>query len=573
MTKNKIKKQLKMISLGVLASSFTILSSCRSSSETVAMENGSATVAIKLQGSSFMDEITSGPQASTKGIISSNQEQRKEIILKGNDDYKLVATLTPINNIEPNSAQASSKINPIAATSTNPLANGVKYKVIVYNSNGDYVTEKDYSAGQENTIGPITGLNGGNTYTFIAYSIGSTSELPAIKSSANWNTNPPPVLVDITNMPYPLKTDLMYFKTTMPISGNSMNYLNINLSHKFNQIITTFDSRLTGSLYGNQPYTIDNVTASINTSYDGFILLADGSGIAQGSFSNPQSIIFPNLGSSTVTANPLLVNENALDVGRNKRITIDSVVLNANGTRITHGDLYFDFEIIPGIKYNLNLSFVPNDKYLDYLGVPAVRINGFIWMQQNLGATGTPGTVNAANIGNYYQWGVKTPAANGFSGNGAISGWNSTNNPPDNVWNTGSRQTPIKTANDPCPDGWRIASQREYDRLVENTTYSVIGNTGDTVTNPDVIAGRYASKTKPSVTITFPMAGYRDGQNGSYQKGGSPNVEGQYWGTSDPTQAASFKTQSTTDSFQNGPFTGSANKSGARPIRCVAENL
>ncbi|WBS73145.1 FISUMP domain-containing protein [Elizabethkingia meningoseptica] len=570
MTKNKIKKQLKMISLGVLASSFTILASCRSSSETVGMENGAATVAIKLQGSSFMDEITSGSQASTKGIISSNKEQRKEIILKGNDDYKLVATLTPINNIEPNSAQASSKLNPIAATSTNPLANGVKYKVIVYDSNGDYVAEKDYSAGQENTTGPITGLNGGSTYTFIAYSIGSTTSLPPLYDNGNI-TSGTREIVHIASMPYPLTTDLMFFRTSMQVSGNSMNYLNINLLHKFNQIVTTFDSSLTGSLYGNQPYTIDDISAEIIGSFGGTSLGADGTAITIGDNPFYQKLTFQNLGSSKVTANPILINESMI-IPRYNGIKISSVVLNANGTKITHKDLNFDYFVRPGVKYNLNLSFVPNDKYLDYLGVPAVRINGFIWMQQNLGATGTPGSVNSANIGNYYQWGVKTPAANGFSGNGTISGWNSTNNPPNNVWNTGSRQTPIKTANDPCPDGWRIASQREYDRLVENTTYSVIGNTGDTVTNPDVIAGRYASKTKPSVTITFPMAGYRDGQNGSYQKGGSPNVEGQYWGTSDPTQAASFKTQSTTDSFQNGLFTASANKSGARPIRCVAEN-
>jgi len=36
----------------------------------------------------------------------------------------------------------------------------------------------------------------------------------------------------------------------------------------------------------------------------------------------------------------------------------------------------------------------------------------------------------------------------------------------DNLWNSGTESSPIKTANDPCPAGWRIPTSEELQSLV-----------------------------------------------------------------------------------------------------------
>lgn len=113
----------------------------------------------------------------TAGINGTNSAavQTEEISFNNNNDYKLVAILTPVDNI----SQASSKASAKAATTT-PLPVNTRYKVVVFNNSGNYVTEANYISGQEATATPITGLTGGQSYTFVAYSIGSTTTLPDI---------------------------------------------------------------------------------------------------------------------------------------------------------------------------------------------------------------------------------------------------------------------------------------------------------------------------------------------------------------------------------------------------------
>ncbi|MDV3776945.1 hypothetical protein CMU25_09380 [Elizabethkingia anophelis] len=568
MIKNNIT--YRTIGLSIISSSVLLLSSCRNTSEVVESDKGMATVAIRLQGSYFSDEGSIGNQASisNKPIVPIT-EQKQEIPLKGNDDYKLVATLSPVDNIEALSPQASTKIDPQAATTTKPLTNGIIYKVVVYDNSGNYVTQKDYSSGQENTTGAITGLNGGSTYTFVAYSIGSKTSVPSLNNSINVNSTSNPI-VTLSNMSAPVSEDLMYYTTTMQVSGNSMNYLNINLLHKFSQIVTTLDSSLTGTSYGNSPYSINAVTATIDSNFNNASLFGNGtySSTGSGSGYQTQTLTFSNLNSSTVTANPIYVNNATGTTTGN--FTISSVTLMASGTSITHQNVVFSgLKITPGVKYNLKLSFTPNDKYLTYRGYPAVRINGFVWMQQNLGATGSPGAVNSANIGNYYQWGRKTPVANGSTGSGAISGWDNTTIPANNSWNTGTAVYPVKnTTNDPCPNGWRVATDREYDRLRGNTTYSVVGNTSGTTTDPGLVAGKYASKTTPSVTITFPLAGFRDANDGHFVNGTS-DIEGQYWLGAN---AIMLNVQTKTSPFSTGITAGANVNTRGLPVRCIAES-
>ena len=71
-------------------------------------------------------------------------------------------------------------------------------------------------------------------------------------------------------------------------------------------------------------------------------------------------------------------------------------------------------KIIPGTRYILELSFVPNDRYItNFRGYPAVSINGVIFMRHNLGANISlnPDAPSVNIAGNYYQRGKKNPVA------------------------------------------------------------------------------------------------------------------------------------------------------------------
>ena len=570
-----------------------LLASCRSNGDAISSESkGAATVAIKLNGSSYADEGSLGAQASILKNSSTPITQQTQVIpLKGNADYNIVATLTP--EIETLKAQAS--INPVAVTGpvTTPVVSGTLYKVVVYDNSGNYVKEQNYSAGNE-ASNLITGLNGGSTYTFIAYSLNSSTNLPSVDSSVNVNdtTNP---IVALSNMSTPITADLMYYSSgPIKVSGDSVNYLNINFSHKFSQIITTLDTSLIGTAYGQTAtYTqISSIgTATIDSNYNNASLFGNGTYSSTGSGSNYQTqvLTFPNSGSSTATANPIYINNNTGTTNGN--FSLSSVTILVSGTRITHQNITLNgLKVTSGVKYNLTLKFTPNDKYLTYQGSPAVRINGFVWMLQNLGATSDPTTPSIANVGNYYQYGVKNPVATATN-LGSVSGWNNNIIPASNSWNLGTDfSAPVKNvANDPCPSGWRIPSDREFDRLKDATTYSVNGNISGVTTNPGSVIGAYTSKTNPSIILYFPLAGYRDPNDGHYTSTDGSDLQGYYWTTYAMSNASVYKIESKTNSWGKtfgtdlnpglSPSTtnGSGNvvvtpSTAGMPVRCIADS-
>jgi len=64
------------------------------------------------------------------------------------------------------------------------------------------------------------------------------------------------------------------------------------------------------------------------------------------------------------------------------------------------------------------------------------------------------------------------------------------------LWNDGSKEIPLKTANDPCPDGWRLPTKTEF---------ATLGN-GEWTDSP--VAGRYFGSG--DTLLFLPAAGYRD---------------------------------------------------------------
>ena len=152
--------------------------------------------------------------------------------------------------------------------------------------------------------------------------------------------------------------------------------------------------------------------------------------------------------------------------------------------------------------------------------VPSIRsASNRIWMDRNLGATRVATfATDAAAYGDLYQWGRTTdghqvrtsptaagPVASGSEGNDFVLNgttpydWLSTQ---DN-----SRWEATKTANDPCPSGYRVPTDAEL-------------NTERQLFSPSNAEGAYASELK------LPLAGGRNSSTGALANVGS---RGLYW--------------------------------------------
>ena len=528
-----------------------VIISCRQSDDHITdpgTETGPASVKINLQGSDYNDGGTS-KIAGVNGI-NSVTIQTEEISFNNTNDYKLVATLTPEESSNPRVKTG--------ITGISPLPDGTRYRIAVFDSNGNYITEQIYFTGSESSMPAITGLNGGSTYTFVVYSIGTQIGLPAITFADPGNKT----LATATVNNVSGDNDLMYFSKTMTLTGGNANYLDVILQHKYSQITTTIDSTPTNY------YTIQSITNATITPHSSSATLNLANGSVTRATSSSRTITFSGSG-TTVTAPAIFINTATTATGI---LSIGSAVLRkASGFLVTHENIEFkSLKINPGVKYNLKLSFVPNDRYItSFKGYPAVRINGVIFMRHNLGANISlnPDAPSVNIAGNYYQRGKKNPVATSSTPTGPISGWDSTV-APDNVWNSGTALVPVKTATDPCPTGWRVMSNEERWILVENTTYSYTGNAS--TSNIGSAAAIFTSKFNTNVKITLPFTGYRDGGDGHFTRtatgdGSSPLIDGSYW-HADGRGFSLFNTTGVSS-------WNALNTVAARgfPIRCVAE--
>ncbi|OPC44680.1 hypothetical protein BAY05_12445 [Elizabethkingia anophelis] len=489
--------------------------SCRNASDSVIDVKGTATVKIKLNGDNFEDSGILGSQAAINtGAFSSANENRQEISFKENDDYNLVATLIPLDSNK-NQHQASSIGNSVALTETNSLEKGIKYKVIVYDAKGNYVKEQDYISGQSGQ--DITGLDGGQTYTFVVYSIGSKTDLPSATYIDSSNKKLSTALLDNVSG----DSDLMYFSTSMNVSGNDINYLDITLKHKFSQIITTLDVIPTN-------YIITNIEGVSITTHNNTakMQLSDGNTSSTGTNTGKQ-ISFPVTNSITIKGDPVFINSANISNGV---LNIKSVTTQTNdNATVTHQNVSFNnLKITRGVRYNLKLSFVPNDKYLTYRGYPAARINGFIWMRHNLGVDTSLNPDQNPQVkelhGRFYQTGKKDNVADANTSSGAIPGWGN-NISSISSWNSGTDVNPKKTTNDPCPSGWRVPTANELSSLMNNVSYTNYDTWIKESTLPDYSGENnfkpgkvFTSKYNSKVLLVFPAAGFRIGYHGERYK-------------------------------------------------------
>ena len=150
----------------------------------------------------------------------------------------------------------------------------------------------------------------------------------------------------------------------------------------------------------------------------------------------------------------------------------------------------------------------------------------------NLGAdeSADPFTPDWRLNGNYYQWGRSAVAAAGPTGPsageanaGAITGWNTTV-ASDGAWADGS-----KTANDPCPTGFRVPTKAQWDAVCNTTlnpTRSFPGTWSNNSTN-------YSSGLRVgsgSTGLFLPATGYRNLSDGTLVFRG---LNGNYWSSTE----------------------------------------
>ncbi len=503
--------------------------SCRSSdSDNKMTAGGTANVSINLQGEAFDDIADLGEQASlTQGVsVSTSAVQRKEIPF--NKDFTLVAELSPVSNSSGKQAQASLGGNLLAATGPIPLGTGIRYKVVVFRSTGEYVTERNYIRGQESSTADLN-LDGGSNYTFIVYSVKSQTDLPDVTYTNSSNkTLSTASISGLANT-----VDFMYYRKDMQVSGNQTNYLDVILRHRLNQITTTIDASATG-------YNITAVTANIDSHYPTYNVPLSTGTPAQTGTAGTAAVTFPTLGTQIAVANPVMLNGNTTT----GKFTLSTITIGPLTQTVSSAALT-GLKIIPGIMYNLKFTLSPADVYLDnYNGQKAARINGKVWMLYNLGDNRTDPSTGPFDQSNFYQFGRSTVVATGSTQTAEIAGWNTTV-AADNAWNSGTEAAPVKT-------------RTELQSLLDGTTKTEIGTFNDSPTNFSA-AKVYTSNRNSSVKLTFPAIGARNAAAGRVNNRGiSPHV----W-TSTASDAS--------NAYANGRNAIVTHpKNTGNPIRCIA---
>lgn len=178
------------------------------------------------------------------------------------------------------------------------------------------------------------------------------------------------------------------------------------------------------------------------------------------------------------------------------------------------------------------------------------------FMCYNLGADQSidPYTAAKGLNGDYYQWGRFGVA--GTVDN--ISGvWNTTA-APDGSWEDG-----LKTANDPCPDGWRIPSKTEWDGVI-NGTLNPQTRIGASNSNWVASATNFNTGRKYGKALYLPATGRRSNTSGGLTDRGG---YGFYWSTT-PNGTGAYCVNL---NFVGTSMDGSKARANGLTVRCIKE--
>ena len=216
-----------------------------------------------------------------------------------------------------------------------------------------------------------------------------------------------------------------------------------------------------------------------------------------------------------------------------------------------------------------------------------IAIGDVVWAPVNCGYEAPTDTYKGYPYGKLYQWG--RPYGQGYdskdasypSGDNLVQGpvmpsvglseenkdnfyyssvspydWSKVQK--DDMWNSGTESSPVKTKYDPCPDGWRVPTHAELDKL--NNNYS-------SFITVEAQKGRYFcgdyTYLDNAPQVFFPAAGYRYGSDGGAYDRGS---HGDYWSSRPSSPDASIL-----DFYSGTVNMYYSSRAHGQSVRCVQE--
>ena len=332
----QINKVARFSTLFFFAMLFIVFQSCKKSGTDIG-SGGETMLKVKLSvGSPKEENILFGNSKTTKRSAESNVQLSS---VKISDGISMDVMVIKDGNNATLSAASSALGDAKAATQpvVKVLDPGVKYRVVVYDEDGAHKGNYDYAYGNEATT-PGIPLNNGATYTFIVYSVNSTSTLPNITDQGSLST------ASLNN----ISSELMYFKKTMTLTFGETNLLEAELIHQFSQITTTIemDNSMTGNIHALSGNQITPTKASGSIKFSNNLVSFPAT-------SNSTNVAFPAItpGIRSITSTPTFLISPATTTAN---FNIGSITLDGETkTNISVPDI----KITPGHRYNLVLKF------------------------------------------------------------------------------------------------------------------------------------------------------------------------------------------------------------------------
>jgi uncharacterized protein (TIGR02145 family) len=226
-------------------------------------------------------------------------------------------------------------------------------------------------------------------------------------------------------------------------------------------------------------------------------------------------------------------------------------------TGLTNGTSYtFTVTATNGIGTSLASTVSNSVTPLSTVVVNTTASTTLTFMAHNLGADySLDAHIPVQGIhGNYYRWGRSTIVANASTSSAAIGGWNTVPAAANGAWADGS-----KTANDPCPAGYRVPTIAQWNLVDSYNAQTTTGSFSNNETNFGA-ARQFGSGAN---TLTLPAAGFRANSNGALYSRGS---NGFYWSSSVTSTYALYLSFTSSNAS-----TSVSNRADSFSVRCVSE--